>query len=56
MFGFRNIDSTSAPSGRTRDVPVALRPPHVIAGAHLAFVIDETALDHKGLLDLDMLV
>jgi len=34
-------------------VPVALGAPHVIAGADLAFVIDETAFEDKSLLDLD---
>jgi hypothetical protein len=55
MFGFKNIDSTSAPLG-ARDVPVAFGTPDVIAGAHFALVVDEAALENKGLLDLDMLV
>ena len=43
-------------AGRAGDVTVALGAPYIIPGAHLAFVIDETALEHESLLDLDMLV
>src|SRR5215472_4435253 len=39
---------------RARDVAVTLGAPHVIAGSNLALVVDETALDDEGLLDLDM--
>src|SRR6266852_5548312 len=41
---------------RMRDMPVAARPPHIIAGARLALVVDDAAFEHVGLLDLDMLV
>src|SRR3979490_231095 len=41
---------------RTGDVAVAFRAPDVIARGDLALVIDQTALDDEGLLDLDMLV
>src|SRR6266481_326577 len=43
-------------AGRARDVPVALGAPYIVSGAYFAFVVDEAALEHKGLLDFDMLV
>src|SRR5581483_2365940 len=44
------------PVGRAGDVAVAFRPPYVVAGGDLALVVDQTAFEHEGLLDLDMLV
>src|SRR6266436_3002041 len=43
-------------AGRARDVPVALGAPYIVSGAYFAFVVDQAALEHKGLLDFDILV
>src|SRR5512134_1678190 len=39
-----------------RHVLAPLRPPDVLAGGHLALVVDEAALEHPALLELDVLV
>src|SRR6516165_3950630 len=41
------------PVRRPRQMAVALRPPDVVTGAHLALVVDEAAFEDEGLLDLD---
>ena len=35
---------------------VAFGAPHVVAFTHFAFVVDDAAFQHEGLLDLDVLV
>jgi len=56
QVGFEKEAEHQRTMWRARHVLVAARTPHVVAGAHFAFGIDDGAFQHVGLFDLDMLM